>query len=196
MSFFDALFGHQKPVPAGPERIFGMSTAMLPMQAELNLQPSGIAAMCFRDIGSGPFAQMQKDLDRLLALSAKDADDPVTYKTERDDLGFTWLIFRAKDMQSVITVLHMVSTTFLEQGYGSQLLFGVFPFTGDDGRHVYWMYNYKHGTFYPFVPQTDTHDRLRRRNNAEELRLATAMKKELQVEDKVESWYPVWDMPL
>jgi len=67
VSFFDALFGHQKPVPAGPERLFGMSTALLPLQVELNLHPLGIAAMCFRDIGSGPFAQMQRT--RIICLT-------------------------------------------------------------------------------------------------------------------------------
>ena len=29
MGFFDTLFGRQKPVPVGPERLFAMSTAQL-----------------------------------------------------------------------------------------------------------------------------------------------------------------------
>jgi hypothetical protein len=60
---------------------------------------------------------------------------------------------------------------------------------------MYWIYNYKRGTFFPFVPMVSTTDKLRQRNNPEELRLAAAMDKELPMEPEKERWYPVWDLP-
>jgi hypothetical protein len=46
------------------------------------------------------------------------------------------------------------------------------------------------------VPQTDSHDKTRQRNNPEEMRLATAMDKELPMEKDFQFWFPVWDLQL
>jgi hypothetical protein len=46
------------------------------------------------------------------------------------------------------------------------------------------------------VPQTDTHDPQHRRDNAEEMRLATALEKELPIEQELERWFPVWNVPI
>lgn len=193
MGFLDTLFGRQKPVPVGPERLFSMSTAQTTLEIEQNLTPTGIAAMCFKDVASAPFAQMQRDLDQMLHLAER--DDAITYRAYKDDLGYSWLIFEGKDFQALVTTLHVASRTLLDEGYGSQLLFAIFAFKDANSHSLYWMYNYKRGFFYPFVPQTDSHDRLRRRNNPEELRLASALGKELPMEQEIERWYPVWDLP-
>jgi hypothetical protein len=193
MQIFDALFGRQKPVPAGVERLFAMSTAQVAMETEQNLTPAGTAAMCFKGIASGPFSQIQQDLDQLLKVASK--SDSVSYKPYKDELGYSWLIFTSNDFQGLVTTLHMASSTLLDQGYGSQLLFAIFAFKNADGHALYWIYNYKRSTFFPFVPQTDTHDRMRQRDNAEEMRLATALGKELPMEQELERWYPVWDLP-
>jgi hypothetical protein len=193
MQIFDALFGRQKPVPAGVERLFAMSTAQVAMETEQNLTPAGTAAMCFKGIASGPFSQIQQDLDQLLKVASK--SDAVSYKPYKDELGYSWLIFTSDDFQGLVTTLHMASSTLLDQGYGSQLLFAIFAFKNADGHALYWIYNYKRSTFFPFVPHTDTHDRMRQRDNAEEMRLATALGKELPMEQELERWYPVWDLP-
>lgn len=195
MGFLDALFGHQKPVPVGPERLFAMSTAQLTLETAQGLTSTGTAAMCFKDVASGPFAQIQRDLDALLDVAQKDATG-VRYRSVKDDLGYSWLIFESDDFQGLVTTIHVASRTLLDQGYGSQLLFAIFGFKDADSHELYWMYNYKRGFFYPFVPVKDTHDTLRRRNNPEELRLASAMEKEMPIEQEFERWYPVWDLPL
>lgn len=195
MGILDTLFGRQKPVPIGPERLFAMSTAQITLETEQSLTPAGNAAMCFKGVASGPFNQIQSELDALLKVAGKN-DNAVTYRSEKDDLGYTWLIFSSADFQTLVTTLHVASRTLLDQGYGSQLLFAIFAFKTDHGSQMYWIYNYKRGTFYPFVPKVDTHDKLRQRDNAEELRLATALDKELPVENETERWFPVWDLPL
>lgn len=194
MSIFDALFGRQKPVPAGPERLFAMSTAQLTLETDQHLTAAGSAALCFKGVASGPFAEILRDLDQLLQLAGR--DDALTVKPFDDQLGYRWLIFTGKDFQSLVTTIHVASQTLLERGYGSQLLFAIFRFDDDQSHPVYWIYNYKRGTFYPFVPRPDSHNPMRTRDNAEEMRLATAIGKELPVEQELERWFPVWDLPM
>jgi hypothetical protein len=194
MGFLDSLFGRQKPAPANPDHLFAMSTAEVTLDAEQSLKPTGTAAMCFKRIASGPFAKLQQDLDQMLSIAGK-GDATASYRPFNDELGYSWLIFQSADFQSLVTTIHVSSRTLLDQGYDSQLLFAIFDFTNADGAHVYWIYNYKRGLFYPFVPQTDSHDKLRRRNNPEELRLASAMQREMPLENEIERWFPVWDLP-
>lgn len=194
MSIFDTLFGRQKPIPAGPERLFAMSTAQLALETDQHLTASGTAALCFKGIASGPFADIQHELEQLLQITAR--DDGLQVKPYADDLGYRWFIFGAKSFPALVTTLHVASQTLAEKGYDSQLLFAIFAFTTQQGAPVYWIYNYKRGYFYPFVPQNDSHDKLHRRDNAEEMRLAAALGKELPMEPDLERWFPVWDLPL
>lgn len=193
MSIFDTLFGRQKPAPVGQERLFAMSTAQIAIETEQHLTATGKAGLCFKSIASGPFAEIQRDLEQLLQIAAR--DDAMQIKSYQDSLGYRWFLFEAKDFQGLVTSLHVASQTLAEKGYDSQLLFAIFGFTTTGGSPVYWVYNYKRGYFYPFVPQSDSHDKLHRRDNAEEMRLATALGKELPVEQDLERWFAVWDLP-
>lgn len=190
----DTLFGRQKPVEAGPERLFAMSTAQLTLETDQHLTAAGTAALCFKGVASGPFASIQSDLEQLLQIASR--DDDLTVRPFEDSYGYRWLVFGAKDFQALVTTIHMASQTLMERGYGSQLLFAIFRFDDDLHRPIYWMYNYKRGLFYPFVPRPNSHDRTRTRDNPEEMRLAAAMGKELPMEQELERWYPVWDLPL
>src|SRR5262249_23930160 len=197
MGILDTLFGRRKPVPVAPERLFAISTAQIALETEQALKSVGAAAMCFKNIASGPFGKLQQDLDAMLRLSdERDTTAATHYRPFKDDLGYAWLIFESEDFQSLVTTIHVASRTLLDQGYDSQLLFALFDFTNSEGPNIYWIYNYKRGTFYPFMPQSTSHDKLRRRNNPEELRLAAALGRELPVEQEIERWYPVWDLPL
>lgn len=194
MGFFDALFGRQKPTQAGPDKIFAMSTAQITLQTEQNLTPTGSAGMCFKGLSSGPFAAIQKELEQLLAIAGR--DDNLSVKPFEDDLGYRWFIFSGMDFQALVTAIHMASSTLLDRGYGSQLLFAVFPFKGETGREMYWVYNYKRSAFYPFVPQRGANDPARQRDNPQELRLSAAMDKEMPIEKELERWFAVWNPPL
>jgi hypothetical protein len=194
MGLFETLFGRQKPVPAGPERLFAMSTAQLALETDQRLTPTGSAALCFKGVASAPFAEIQRDLDQLLQIAGR--DDGMTVTNFSDPFNYRWLIFKSNDFQALVTTLHMASQTLLDRSYGSQLLFAVFRFDDDQHRPVYWIYNYKRGYFYPFVPRPDSHSPARTRDNAEEMRLATAIGKELPTEQELERWFPVWDLPL
>jgi PspAB-like protein len=194
MSILETLFGRQKPVPPGPEKLFAMSTAQLTLETDQHLTAIGSAALCFKGVASGPFAEIQSDLDQLLQIAGH--EDGLTVKPFEDPYGYRWLIFGSKDFQALVTTIHVASQTLIEHGYGTQLLFAIFRFDDTQSRPIYWIYNYKRGTFYPFVPRPDSHDSRRQRDNAEEMRIATAMGKELPVEREYERWFPVWDLPM
>lgn len=191
MGFFETLFGRQKPVKANPERLFAMSTADLTLRTTLDLAPSGKAGICFQGLASGPFKQLQKELAQLMQIASKDGDTQA--RPWEDELGYKWFLIEGSNFQSLVATVHMVSQSLLEEGYGTQLLAAVFRFNDEKGRPIYWIYNYKRGAFYPFVPRPDSHSR--HRDNAEEMHLSTVMERELPVEKELERWYALWDLP-
>jgi hypothetical protein len=188
LSLFDSILGRSKPIRANTDALFGLSTGVITLQTELDLQPTGAGAITFRPVSSGDFAQLERDVDALLEASAKDS--PITWKTQADTFGYEWVILNAQEFENLVATVHMIGRELEDAGYGPQLLAAVFQFKGKTAS-VYWMYNYKRGAFYPFVPQgTGT------RNNAEELHLSSVMSRELNVEKDLSKWYPLWGIPL
>lgn len=192
MGIFDALFGRQKPVPpAKNERLFAISTADVTLRTQEDLQPATTAGICFKGVASGPFNQIQQELQELLKVAA--TDSPTTARPFEDALGYKWILLDGQDFQSTVVTIHMVSQTLIDEGYGEQLLAAVFRFNDTSGKPTYFIYNYKRGSFYPFVPRPDSHSH--QRNNPDELRMATVMKRDLPMEPELERWYAMWDLP-
>lgn len=192
MGFFDALFGRMKPTsPAKNERLFAMSTADTTLRTEEEMTPARTAGICFKGIASAPFRQIQQELEDLLKIASKDS--PTTARSFEDQLGYKWILLDGSDFQDLVTTIHMVSQQLIDQGYGEQLLAAVFRFDDANHKPVYFIYNYKRGTFYPFVPRPDSHSRTR--NNPDELRLATVLGKDMPMEREFERWYAMWDLP-
>src|SRR5439155_1644958 len=91
---------------------------------------------------------LEKRLARLAEI-AREMGTPVERRT--DDLGFEWLIVRDPDLEDLVTTVHLIDSELAERGFGPQLLASAFRFDG--GKHpVYWIYGYKRGAFWPFVP--------------------------------------------
>jgi hypothetical protein len=72
------------------------------------------------------------------------------------------------------------------------VLCAVFPFEDEKGNRVYWIYNYKRGAFYPFVPAEGE----QKRDNERELKLKAQAGNELPIEPELERWFPLWDIPI
>jgi len=68
----------------------------------------------------------------------------------------------------------------------------VFAFKDAKGRPLYWIYNYKRGSFYPFVPASGQ----QQRDNERELQLRAQIGRELPVEAELERWFPLWGIPV
>ena len=67
----------------------------------------------------------------------------------------------------------------------------VFRFDGHD-HPVYWIYGYKRGAFWPFVPTGKDQDR----DNAEELELKAKLEPELPIEQDISRWFALFGAPL
>jgi hypothetical protein len=84
-----------------------------------------------------------------------------------------------------------VSSSLEGGGYGDRLLAAVFAFE-EEGRPVYFIYNYKRGFFYPFVPAPGDH----KRNTEREFQLKAQLGTELPIEPELDRWFPLWEIPL
>jgi hypothetical protein len=191
LGIFDAIFARAKPVKSKSEQLFAMATASVTLQTKLDLQAAGAAGIVFRPVDSSYFRQAEEELGQLLALSSKESS--IAVRSETDSFGFRWTVLTDPAFEDLVATIHMVSITLTEKGFGEQLLAAVFRFNQADAgsRPVYWVYNYKRGSFYPFIPQGAGEHR----DNAAELHFATIMDAELPVEKAPDHWYALWGIP-
>jgi hypothetical protein len=190
MGLFDTLLGRSRPVPSKTDSLFAMSTAVVSLETRLGLKPGTRAGICFRAVESNYFDKASSELDGLLQITARETG--LRYETEIDKFGYRWIVVDDDEFGNLVATIHVVSQTLVGNGFGDQLLAAVFRFTTPSGQPVYWLYNYKRGKFYPFVPEGDT----RKRDNPVELRLASAMERELPMEPELERWYALWSIPI
>jgi hypothetical protein len=188
----DVLFGRKKLKEAARERLFAISTARVTLDAELGLRPAGAAGVCFKSLSAGEFVRAENELQALLDAVAVEAGSRVERRS--DEYGFEWLVVRDRDFEDLVTTVHLVASELESRGFGPQLLVAVFPFESDgsDGKRVYWIYGFKRGAFWPFVPTGDGKER----DNAEELELKAKLEKELPVEQDLSRWFGVFDAPV
>jgi hypothetical protein len=188
MALRDALFGRKKLAEPKDDRLFALSTATVTLETELGLKPAGIAAVTFKPLSSGDFARVDTDLESLLQAAAKSAGSTVERKT--DQYGYEWVIVRDPDFEDVVTTVHTVSSELTAQGFGGQLLAAAFRFEGG-ANPVYWIYGFKLGTFWPFIPCGEN-----QRDNATELELKAKLEQELPVEKDLTRWLALFDLPI
>jgi hypothetical protein len=87
--------------------------------------------------------------------------------------------------------VHAIASELEARGFGGQLLAAAFRFDG--GEHpVYWIYGFKTGTWWPFVPTGAKQER----DNAEELELKAKLEPELPVEPDLSKWLALFDAPI
>ena len=188
MGLLDVLFGRKKLKAAEREQIFALSTARVTLEAELGLRPVG-AAVVFKPLSSADFARAENDLAELVEKVAVDSGS--TLERRSDSFGYQWLVMRDADAEDLVTTAHVVGAELEARGFGPQLLAAVFRFDGDE-RPVYWIYGYKRGAFWPFVPTGEGQGR----DNAKELELKAKLERELPVEADISRWFALFDAPL
>lgn len=198
--FFDALLGRSRLPKAKPERLFAMTTARFTLESSLGLKPSGVAGLCFKGVESSAYASTREELKEFLAYSAKETE--TEFRFEMDEYGFLWVLFQDPDFEDLVANLHLVCETLIERGFGKQLLCAVYRFEAGNWekkpgirafmgqKAVYWIFNFKQGTYYPFVPLLGY-----KRDNSFEFRLRAGMERELPLEMDVKRWYPLWEIP-
>ena len=189
MGLGDVLFGRKKLKEAAEERLFAISTARVTLETELGLTPFGVAGICFKALSASEFVRAEKDLSELLDSST--AGSGTKTEQKEDGYGFTWLIVRDPEFESLVAATHLISSELESSGLGAQLLAAAFRFDG--GAHaVYWIYGFKRGAFWPFVPTGVA----QARDNATELELKAKLEKELPIEEDLSRWFGLFGAPL
>jgi len=188
----DVLFGRKQLKDAAGERLFAISTARITLETELDLRSTGAAGVCFKALSAGEFVRAENELQQLLDAVAVESGSKLERHT--DEFGFEWLVVRDSDFEDLVTTVHLVASELESRGFGPQLLAAVFPFErkGFDGGRVYWIYGFKRGAFWPFVPKGEDKER----DNAEELELKAKLERELPVEQDLSRWFAVFDAPV
>src|SRR3954454_1707750 len=188
MGLADVLLGRKKLKAPAQDRLFALSTARVTLDTELGLQTAGAGGIVFKPLSAGEVVPAENDLQQVLDAVAGESGSRLERKS--DDFGYEWIVVRDADLEDQVTTVHAVAQGLQEAGFGEQLLAGAFKFRG--GKHpVYWIYGFKRGAFWPFVPTGE-----KERDNAEELELKAKLEKELPIEPDLSRWFGLFDAPL
>jgi hypothetical protein len=191
MGFLDVLRGKRnlkQPVPT--DRLFALTTANVTMDLELGLKSTGKAAIVFQPLATADFDAIVRDMEEVVRSTGEDTGTAI--ETSDDQFGYRWMVLVDPDFEDLVVGINAVSTALEAGGYGDRILCAVFPFRDQAGKPVYWIYNYKRGTFYPFVPAAGE----QQRDSERELRLKAQIGGELPVEQELERWFPLWGAPV
>jgi hypothetical protein len=185
----DILFGRKRLKEASGEKLFALSTARVTLETELGLKPAGVAALCFKPLSAGEFVRAENEMQELLDVAASSSGSRIRRRS--DQFGFEWLIVEDEDFEDLVTTVHLVTSELQARGFGPQLLASIFRFEGGKDP-VYWIYGYKRGAFWPFVPTGKDQER----DNAEELELKAKLERELPIEEDLSRWFGMFDAPV
>jgi hypothetical protein len=190
VGFLDALRGKRELKQPAPDRLFAMSTAYVKMDLELGLKSSGKAAIVFQPLATADFDGIVKDMEEVVRGTGEDTG--TTLERTDDEHGYRWMILSDEEFEDLVVGVNGVSTAIQGGGYGDRVLAAVFAFRDEHSRPLYWIYNYKRGAFYPFVPSSGE----QQRDNERELRLRAQIGADLPVEPELERWFPLWGIPI
>jgi PspAB-like protein len=190
VGLFDVVFGKRKLKAPAPDRLFAMATAQVTLSDTLGLKPKGEAAIVFQPLPTADFAQIVTDMEEVVGGTSSDAGTGL--ESRDDDYGYRWMVLSDDDFDDLVVGINAVSGALETGGYGERILCAVFAFTGERGRATYWIYNYKRGAFYPFIPAPGD----QQRDSEAELRLKAQIGAELPVEPELARWFPLWGIPI
>jgi hypothetical protein len=190
MGLFDILAGKRKLAKPAPDRLFALTTAYIKFETELGITTRGAAGIVFQPLATADFDQITADMVEVVQGVSSDSGTTVT--SEDDSYGYRWMVLHDPDFEDLVVGLNAVSSALEAGGYGERILCAVFAFQNAQGRPLYWIYNYKRGSFYPFVPAAGE----QQRDHEAELRLRAQVGAELPVEAELERWFPLWGIPI
>jgi hypothetical protein len=190
VGLLDIITGKRKLAGPAPDRLFAMSTAYVTFETSLALRSRGTAAIVFQALSTADFSSIVRDMEEVVRSTA--ADSGTTVETSDDSYGYRWLVLRGSSFDDLVVGINGFSSALEAGGYGDRLLCAVFAFSDDHDHPVYWIYNYKRGAFYPFVPAAGSEQR----DTERELVLKAQVGNELPVEPDLSFWFPLWGIPI
>jgi hypothetical protein len=205
MGLRDILTGRHEVKGPAPDRLFAISTAYIALQTEHQIEPAGAAAIVFQALQTSEFEATIKDMEEVVKATGGDSGTQV--HTEDDSFGYRWMVLRDGSVEDLAVGINAVSGSIETAGHGERLLCAVFAFKDAKGRRVYFIYNYKRGYWYPFVPAGAVSNVSRtgslheapstgERATERELQLKAQMASELPIEPELERWFPLWGIPI
>jgi hypothetical protein len=159
-------------------------------ETSLEITTRGSAAIVFQPLATADFSSIVRDMEQVVRATA--ADSGTTVDSTDDSYGFRWLVLKGKEFDDLVVGINAVSSALESGGYGDRVLCAVFAFEDSSRRAVYWIYNYKRGAFYPFVPLAGDNQR----DTERELVVKAQIGNELPVEQELERWFPLWGIPI
>jgi hypothetical protein len=191
----DILTGRNRVKAPAPDRLFAIATAYITLQAEHQIEPAGAAAIVFQALATSEFEATIKEMEDV--VRATGGESGTTVATEDDDYGYRWMTLRnpagAPSVEDLAVGINAVSSSIETAGHGERLLCAVFAFADAGGRRIFFIYNYKRGSWYPFVPDPGAD---KQRLTERELQIKAQIADELPVEPEIERWFPLWGIPL
>jgi len=148
------ILGRRKLPGPAPDRLFAISTAYVTFETELQITTRDAAGIVFHPLQTADFLSIVRDMESVVKATA--SDSATTVESSDDPYGYRWLILRGKDFDQLVVGINAVSGALESGGYGDRVLCAVFAFEDERKRSIYWIYNYKRGYFYPFVPVAET----------------------------------------
>jgi hypothetical protein len=180
MGFLDVITGKRKLAQPAPDRLFAITTAYVTLETTLEIKTRGTAAIVFQSLATSDFRSIVTDMEEVVRATA--GDSGTTVETSEDSYGFSWLVLRGSDFEDLVVGINAVSSA----------LCAVFAFADSSQRPIYLIYNYKRGSFYPFVPSSGA----QQRDNERELVLKAQIGSELPIEPELTRWFPLWGIPI
>jgi hypothetical protein len=197
----DVLTGRHEVKGPAPDRLFAISTAYVTLQSEHQINPVGTAAIVFQALATSEFEATLRDMEEVVKATGGDSGTAVS--TQDDSYGYRWMVLRnaagAPCVEDLAVGINAVSGSIEAAGHGERLLCAVFAFADGGGGEsraaggrIYFIYNYKRGFWYPFVPAAGE----QQRSTERELQIRAQMASELPMEPELERWFPLWGIPI
>jgi hypothetical protein len=191
----DVLTGRHEVKGPAPDRLFAISTAYIALESEHQIDPVGTAAIVFQALATSEFEATLRDMEEVVKATGGDTGTSVS--TQDDSYGYRWMVLRnpegAPSVEDLAVGINAVSSSIETAGHGERLLCAVFAFADAQKRRIYFIYNYKRGFWYPFVP--DGAANTNQRSTERELQLKAQIGGELPIEPELERWFPLWGVP-
>jgi hypothetical protein len=190
VGLLDALLGRRKVKGPAPDRLFAVTTAYVDLESQQGITTRGKAAIVFQPLATSDFQAIVAEMEEVLKGTGDEIGS--TVETSDDDFGYRWMTVRDPDLEDLAVGINAVTDALAVGGYSERVLCAVFAFEDTTRQPIYFIYNYKRGYWYPFVPARGG----QQRNTERELQIKAQVGQGLPVEPELERWFPLWGIPI
>ena len=190
MGLLDVITGRRKLKAPAPDRLVALTTAYVTFETELEIRSRGSAGIVFQPLATGDFQSIVTDMQEV--VGGIGGETGTTLETHDDSYGYRWMVLRDPDLEDLVVGVNAVSDALAVGGYQDRVLCAVFAFADAQGKPLYFIYNYKRGSWYPFVPAGGE----QQRSTERELQVKAQVGSGLPIEPELERWFPLWGIPI